>query len=110
MALHGVRSVEAAEALRGAQIWVRKGAIDRGEDAYFWHELLGLKVYLTSGEPMGSVSQIIETGGHDIYKITDADKEFFVPAVHEVVEEIDLEKKRMIIAPTEGLLNTNEGS
>ena len=110
MALNGVGSMEAAEALRDAQIWVRKGTFDREEGAYFWHELLGLKVYLTSGEFIGIVSQIIETGGHDIYKITGADKEFFVPAIHEVVEEIDLDKNRMIIAPMEGLLNVNEGS
>ncbi len=108
MALQGIASIEAAEALRGAEIWVPKDTLVREEGAYFWYELLGLEVYLKSGEWLGRISQIIEAGSHDIYKITAGDREFFVPATHEVVEEIDLDKKAMIISPMEGLLDLSE--
>ncbi|MDZ7698364.1 MAG: ribosome maturation factor RimM [Deltaproteobacteria bacterium] len=110
MAIGGIGSIEAAEALRGAEIWVPEDALIREEGMYFWYELLGLEVYLKSGEWLGNVSQIIETKSHDIYKITAADKEIFVPATHEVVEEIDLDQKTMIISPMEGLLDLNEGT
>ena len=110
MAVKGITSIEAAEVLRGAEIWVPENALTREKGAYFWYELLGLRVYLTSGERLGSVSQIIETKSHDIYRITGADKEMFVPATHEFIEEIDLNKKRMTIVPMEGLLDLNEAS
>lgn len=109
MAIGGIGSIEAAETLRDAEIWVPEDGLIREEGVYFWYELLGLDVYLNSGEWLGSVSQIIETKSHDIYKITAGEKEILVPATPEVVEKIDLDKKIMMISPMEGLLDLNEG-
>ncbi len=108
MELEGLRTIEEAEEYRGADILIRKDSLTREEDTYFWHELLGLEVYLDTGEYLGSISRIIPTNGNDIYIAEKGDKEVFIPAVHEVVKQIDLENRKIIISVMEGLLDLNE--
>jgi len=108
MKLEEVDSLEDAEKLRDAKIMVRAEVIPREEGEYLWHELIGLAVFLETGESVGDISWIIEAGGHEIFVVGRGEKEIYVPATHEVVKEIDLEKKRMTIAPMEGLLDLNE--
>ena len=108
MKLEGLSSRDEGEKYKGAGILISKEAITSGEDEYFWHELLGLKVYLDTGKYLGVVSQIIPTKANDIYVVKEGDKETCVPAVYEVVKEIDIENEKMIISAMEGLLNLNE--
>ncbi len=108
MELVGINSADEAEVCRGADFLIWKEASTGEEDAYFWYELLGLKVCLDTGEYIGSIFQIVPTGSHDIYVVKKGDKEIFIPAIHEIVKEIDLENRKMIISPMEGLLDLNE--
>lgn len=108
MKLEGVNSLEQAEELRNAEVLVTAEAIPREEGEYLWHELIGLEVFLDTGEHIGHISRIISAGSNDIYVVRSRRKEIFVPARYEVVKEIDLEKGRMIISDIEGLLDLNE--
>ena len=107
MALEALNSLDEAEAYRGAELLIPKAVLKREEDVFFWHELLGLNVHLDTGECLGTVAQILTTGSNDIYVVKKEKKEFYIPAIHEVVKEIDLEKGTMIISPMEGLLDLN---
>jgi 16S rRNA processing protein RimM len=108
MRLKNLSSKEEAEEYKGADILIHKDTLVREEDEYFWYELLGLKVYLESGDYLGNVSHIIFTGSNDVYVVREGEKEIFIPATHEVVKEIDLENEKMIISAMEGLLDLNE--
>lgn len=108
MKLEGLDSLEEAEIYRGAEILLRKDSLTRKNGEYFWVELIGLKVYLDSGRYMGILKEIIQTGGNDIYVVGEKETEFLIPAVHEVVERIDLENNEMIIHEMEGLFEINE--
>lgn len=108
MKLEGVDSAEAAEELRGAEVLVPAETISREEGEFLWQELIGLRVFLDSGEYIGDVSRIIDAGGNEIYVVGRDKKEIYVPATHEVVAEIDLDKRRMTISAMEGLLDLNE--
>jgi 16S rRNA processing protein RimM len=108
MGVEEAGSADEAEAYRGAEILVQKGSLSREDDAYFWYELLGLRVYLETGECLGAISRILTTGSNDIYVVKEGEKETYIPAVHEVVKEIDLKNEKMIISPMEGLLDLNE--
>lgn len=106
--LEGLDSIDAAEKFRGADIHIRKDSLDRkSEDEFFWFELIGLKVFLSNGLCIGIIRDILVTGSNDIYVIKDGDKELLIPALQEVVLEIDLENNKMIIAEFEGLLDLN---
>ncbi|MFO7784787.1 MAG: ribosome maturation factor RimM [Thermodesulfobacteriota bacterium] len=107
--LDGLDSVDDAEALRDADIYIRRDALKRdSEDEYFWVELIGLEVYLKDGLHIGTLTRILSTGGNDVYVVSSGRKETMIPATREVVEGIDLERNRMIIAHMEGLLDLNE--
>ena len=107
--LDGLDSIEAAEAVRDADIYVRRKTLKHEqEDEFFWFELIGLEVYLASGERIGTLANVLPTGAHDVYVVKRGNREVLIPGTREVVEEIDLERKRMTVAPMEGLLDLNE--
>ncbi len=108
MRLKGLRSIDEAIEYRGAGIFVSKEAVARSDDEYFWYELLGLEVYLDTGRYLGIISRILPTKAHDIYVVKVGNKEVCIPAIYEVVKEIDIANKRMVIAALEGLLELNE--
>jgi len=108
MKLKGLRSIDEATEYRDADIFLRKDAVARSDDEYFWYELLGLKVYLDTGQYLGTIAQIIPTKAHDIYVVKEGDKEVCIPAIYEVVREIDVANKKMVISALEGLLELNE--
>lgn len=107
--LRGVDSLEEAEKLKGARILIEKDSLNsKRRDEYFWHELIGLEVYLSRGEYLGKIKHILPTGSNDIYVVQEGKKEVLIPAIYDVIQEIDLTKNRMIISDVEGLLDLNE--
>jgi 16S rRNA processing protein RimM len=106
--LEGLDSRGQAELYRGAEILIIKAAVSREDDEYFWHELIGLRVYLETGRYLGTVKDILPTAANDIYVVREGREEFLIPAIHEVVKTIDLESGKMIISEVEGLLELNE--
>ena len=108
MRLKGLASRSEAEGYKGAEILISKETLVSEEDECFWYELLGIKVYLDTGDYLGRISHIISAGSNDIYVVREGDKEIFIPATHEVVKEIDLDNEKMIISAMEGLLDLNE--
>ena len=56
----------------------------------------------------GVISRIIPAGSNEIYVVGTGEKAIFLPATHEVVQEIDLEMGKMTVSAMEGLLNLNE--
>jgi 16S rRNA processing protein RimM len=107
--LRGVDSLEEAEKLSGARILIGKDSLNsERRDEYFWHELIGLEVFLSGGEYVGKIEHILPTGSNDIYVVQEGKKEVLIPAIYDVIQEIDLTKKRMIISDVEGLLDLNE--
>jgi len=104
--LSGLNSVDQAEIFRGAEILIRKGSlVKRDEDEFFWYELLGLDVYLTTGQYLGVLKVIFPTGSNDVYVVKNQGREFLIPAIHQVVKEINIPQKRMVISPVAGLLD-----
>ena len=108
MKLAGLNSLEEAEPFRNAEILVSADAISREEGEFFWHELIGLRVFLDTGTYVGDISRIISAGGNDVYVVACEKNEIFVPATYEVVKAIDLENGCMTISAMEGLLELNE--
>jgi 16S rRNA processing protein RimM len=109
MKIRNLDSLQEAEKYRGAEVLIRKDfVLEKDEDEYFWHELIGLRVYLNTGRYIGTISQILQTGSNDIYVVQEGNTEVLIPAIHDVVEEIDLSNRKMIIREMEGLLDLHE--
>ena len=70
----------------------------------FYHfQLLDLRVLTEEGEELGTVSDILETGSNDVYIVSGESGEILVPALAEVVQDIDLDRGVMVVSLPEGL-------
>ena len=109
LTLKGLDSLKEAEEYRGAAVFIRRDSLVQEEtDEYFWFDLIGLEVYLDTGKYIGAIHHILPTGSNDVYVVREGETEVLVPAIHEVVKEIDLDARKMIITEMEGLLDLNE--
>ena len=74
------------------------------KDSYFWFDLIGMAVFTTTGEYLGRLESIIETGSNDVYVVQDGKEEVLVPALESVVVDVDIEANRMQVELPEGLV------
>lgn len=72
---------------------------------YYWHDLIGLRVFLEDGSELGILSDIFATGSNDVYVVKGQEREYLIPALEEVVKGIDLAAGTMQVSPLEGLLD-----
>jgi 16S rRNA processing protein RimM len=94
-----------AERYRDALLYVdRESAAPLGEGAYYYGDLNGCTVVTSSGDPLGVVYDIQNAGSSDVYFVRGERGELLIPAVGEIVREIDIEGRRIVIEPMEGLL------
>ncbi|MDL1957858.1 MAG: ribosome maturation factor RimM [Deltaproteobacteria bacterium] len=77
------------------------------EEEYYWHELEGLAVVSAGGEELGILSDILATGAYDVYVVKGDKGEILVPAVEQMVKEIDLEKGVIKVDLPPGLVEAN---
>jgi 16S rRNA processing protein RimM len=90
----------AAEAQRlvGAEICVPESRLPAlARDEFYWHQLIGLEVMSVDGRRLGTIRQIIETGSNDVYVVQEGREEVLIPALAEVVREVDLERGLMVV-------------
>ena len=72
------------------------------DDEYYFHDLLGLEVVFTSGETIGVLEEILETGANDVFLVRDkAGKEVLIPVVEEFIIDVDMEKGKIFVEPFE---------
>lgn len=103
----GIDNINDIEKYKGRSLYVtRDQAIPLEEDEYYIADLIGLDVYLESGEKFGVLKDVMETGANDVYIVeTEEGKEVLIPAIHECVLDIDVEENRMEIHLMDGLLD-----
>jgi 16S rRNA processing protein RimM len=104
--LEGVDSVEKAEKYRGSEICVAESdavALDEGE--FFDWQLQGCEVETVEGDRIGSVKELMRTGGTDILVVEGNGKDFLIPFAETICIDVDVDAKRIKIDPPEGLLD-----
>lgn len=97
-ALPGVEDREGAATLVGSAIVVRRDQLPElpaGE--YYWSDLIGLSVETVSGEELGQVERLMETGANDVLVVR-GDRERLIPYVPgRYVVGVDLDKRRIVV-------------
>jgi 16S rRNA processing protein RimM len=104
--LSGVETPEEGKKLRGTLLQIPEEEVwPLPEGSYYWYQIVGLSVYTESGRLLGQVSDVLETGGNDVYAVKDqSGKEYLIPATREVVRSIDLQGQKILVRPLPGLL------
>ena len=103
--LEGVDTRNDAEQLRGMVLYVKDtDAVSLPADTYFWHQIVGLHVRTLDGQELGVIADILPTGSNDVYVVRGDGREILLPAIHDVVRNIDLDNGCMTVELLEGLL------
>ncbi len=96
--LDGIDDRDAAQALRGARIFVRRSSFpSTSTDEYYWVDLIGLDVVNRQGESLGQVKELLQTAAQSVlvlrYASGDEWLERMIPFVAAYVDAVDLEGK-----------------
>lgn len=104
--LEGIDSIEEAEKYRNFYLKAEKESQeDLGEDTYYIVDLIGLDVYSDKNEYLGKIEDVFPTGSNDVYVVKDnLGKQILIPAIADVVKEVDLKNKKMTINLIPGLI------
>jgi 16S rRNA processing protein RimM len=106
LTLAGCESVDAARAIVGRLV-----ALPRAQalppppgHVYLW-QLVGCRVMTDDGRAIGELRGIEPSPAHDLWVVQGAEREHLIPAVPEIVLEVDVGARRVVIRPPEGLLD-----
>jgi len=99
---HEVDDRTAAEALRGARIFVARSSFPVAEkDEYYWVDLIGLDVVNREGLGLGTVKELLSTGAQTVlvldYVQDGKPQERMIPFVSVYIDEVDLPARRILV-------------
>ena len=95
-----------AEALRGEELTILPEQVEPLPDGAYYHfQILGMQVLTEDGEKLGAISEIIVTGSNDVYVVHEDDRrDILIPALPDVVLDVDLQASRMTVSLPDGLV------
>ncbi|WP_314325393.1 ribosome maturation factor RimM [Paenarthrobacter ilicis] len=102
----------AAEAVRGAKLFIETEELDDEDDDEGWyeHELVGLEARVGT-QVVGKVTALTTLPVQDLLTVTSTDgKEILIPFVDEIVPEVNIEDGYILVTPPEGLFEINSAS
>jgi len=107
--LEGVDTVEAAQVLRGKMLYVDRRDLKLPKGHYLVQDLIGLTVVdADSGETYGTLTDVSQTGANAVYHMATDKGEVLIPAIPDIVIEIDLKREILRLRPMKGLLDDDE--
>lgn len=91
----------------GLNVYIRdEDRVELPKDRYFISDIVGMSVFDLKGNYYGTVKDVLETGANDVYEIlNDEGKMSYLPAIKEFVLEVNVENKKLIVNPIEGLFS-----
>lgn len=95
----------AAEALRGARIFVARASFPvPGDDEFYWADLIGLAVVNRDGVAFGNVVGLIDTGPQSVLRVqaeaqaqAEGGDETLIPFVAAYVDSVDLAGRLIVV-------------
>ena len=105
LTLPGVTDMDAALALKGKEVTIRREDVELPEGYFFDVEIEGMRVVdCATEEEIGKVKRVLTYPAHKIYVVHGDGKEYLIPAVKDVfIMEIDMEENKMIVRMMKGL-------
>jgi 16S rRNA processing protein RimM len=104
--LEGVKDREGADLLRSLFVMVDiENAVPLEEGEFYLYQLIGLAVKLEDGTPLGTLTEVLETGANDVYVVDSPQyKEVLIPVTDETIVRTDIDAGELIVRLPDGLL------
>ena len=102
--IEGVEDLVSANALIGCGVLIPADKLgDLSEGEYYWQDMIGLKVVTEEGRILGVIEAIFPTGSNDVYVCSGGEREVLLPGIADVIREIDINRRIMVVRLLEGL-------
>ncbi len=102
----GIDDIPSAEQLRNKIVYINRKDVKLTDGANFVQDLIGCRVVdADNGAEYGTLSDVSETGANDVWHIMTANGEVLIPAIPDVVCEVDVESGVITIRPLKGLFD-----
>jgi len=102
-----IATKEEADALRGTELLALRDQLPNLPDDEFYHaDLIGLAVLDSGGAAVGHVKAVQNNGAEDLLEVTrtTSSDSVLIPFTRAIVPTVDLDARRVIIDPPQGLL------
>lgn len=102
----GYDSINDVEQLKGINLHIKEEQLtDLAEHEYYYHEIINCIVVTTTGDELGVIDHILSPGANDVWVVKEkSGKEILIPYIEDVVKEVDIKNKKVIIELMEGLI------
>lgn len=109
VAFKGVDTIEHAESFRNTVLYIDRKDVKLPEGRYFITDLIGIMVFdADSGEVLGEISDVSQTGANDVWHIKKDGKEYLIPAISDVLVNVDIEAEKAVIRPLKGIFDDED--
>lgn len=104
--LEGIDDITEAEKYKNFYIKISKeNAVKLEKNSYFIVDIIGCQVYTDENEYLGNVVDVFQTGSNDVYTLKNSEgKEILIPAIKEVIKNVDIKNKKIVIHLMDGLI------
>lgn len=103
----GYDSINDVEHFKGKKLYIKEDQLTELEAGeYYYHEIIGCKMYTLEGAYIGEIESILSPGANDVWVVKDEHgKELLIPYIDPVVKKVDVKNKLVHIEVMEGLLD-----
>lgn len=104
--LKGINTIEEAENYRNLYLKIKRDKDEKLEEGvYYVVDLIGCTVYTDDNQMLGKVDDVFSTGSNDVYVVKDElGKQVLLPAIKEVIKNVDIANKTITVHLLEGLV------
>ena len=104
VSFEGVTDRTTAEGLSGRYLLISSSEAGILPEGQFWpHQLVGCEVVTEEGRSLGRVREVMHTVANDVWAADGPDGEVLVPALKDLVQEVDLPGRRVVVRDVPGL-------
>ena len=103
----GIDNINDVEQYKGADLYIpREEGQELEEGEYYIADIIDIRVVTDTGEELGTVKDVLETGANDVYIVKrKGQKDLLIPATEECILNVDIEQNIMTVHLLDGLLD-----
>ncbi|MBL1225152.1 ribosome maturation factor RimM [Enterococcus sp. BWR-S5] len=103
-------SINDVEKYRDGILKIEKDQVGELEDnEFYYHEIIGLKVFDEAGTELGKIKEILSPGANDVWVVQRVKKkDLLLPYIESVVKKVDVANGQVVVEIPEGLIDDED--
>lgn len=107
--VRGIETIEDAEKFRGKTLYIKRDDAKLPDGRYFVSEIVGAQVFDADTDALlGILTDVSPTGANDVWQIKNGEKEYLIPAIPDVIVNVDIDNDIIKIRPLKGIFDNED--